>query len=320
MRLLIPAIFLLGLFAQCVYAKPSASDQQNPSSNFSLKALQTPFRMPESERKNITGNPSWTAPQEPFRIYANTWYVGPRGLGVFLITAQTGDVLIDGGVPGDASLIEANIRSLGINLRDVKWILNSHAHFDHAGGIARLAHDADAQVIASAADTPLLERGGRNDPEFGDRFPFPSVHVARTVADGESLHLGDLVLTSHTTPGHTKGNTTWTWMACEGKRCLHMVDVGSLSAPGYKLIRNPKYPDIIKDFEHSFGVVAQLPCDIPLAPHPGMVNFWARVAKRKQGDTNTLIDPTGCRGYAKKARKKFEAKLARQRADAVLTK
>jgi metallo-beta-lactamase class B len=269
--------------------------------------------MPASEQANIAENPSWTAPQKPFRIHGNTWYVGPRGLGVFLITAPTGDVLIDGGVPGDARLIEANIRTLGIALHDIKWILNSHAHSDHAGDIARLVHDTGAQVIAGAADAALLERGGYDDPQYGDRFPFPPVHVARTVIDGERLHLGDLELTAHATPGHTRGNTTWTWTSCEGTRCLHVVDVGSLSAPGFRLVGDP---GIVRQFERSFGVVAALPCDVPIAPHPGMVDFWARVARREQGDANALVDPAGCRAYAKAARESFEAELAKQRAEA----
>ncbi|MGY0558501.1 MULTISPECIES: MBL fold metallo-hydrolase [unclassified Lysobacter] len=168
-------------------------------------------------------------------------------------------------------------------------LLNTHAHFDHAGGIAQLAHDTGAQVIASAADTSALERGGRGDPEYGDKFPFPPVNVVRTMKDGEHLQLGDLMLTAHATPGHTKGNMTLTWMSCEDKRCLHMVDIGSLSAPGYKLVENSKYRDIVKDFEHSFAMVATLPCDIALNPHPGAVHFWARVANRKQGDVNALV-------------------------------
>jgi|HubBroStandDraft_4_1064222.scaffolds.fasta_scaffold67195_2 metallo-beta-lactamase class B len=303
MHLLMAAILASSLIVQSAYAQPPSAGHAKTTSDSSCE-----------------NDPSYTALQKPFRIYGDTWYVGPRGLGVFLITAPTGDVLIDSGVPSHASLIENNIRDLGINLRDIKWILNSHAHCDHAGGIAQLVHDTGAQVIANAADTPLLERGGHDDPQYGDRFLFPSVHVTRIVTDGESLRLGDLVLTAHSTPGHTKGNTTWTWTSCEDKRCLHMIDVGSLSAPGYKVIDNPKYPDILKDYEHSFVLVAALPCDIPLAPHPEMVNFWGRVDKHEQGDADALIDPVGCRTYAKAARESFETQLTKQRADRASSK
>lgn len=313
MRVLMPAILISCLIAQYAYAQAAPVEQHVAANDFSQTHSQKPFHMPASEQENLAENPSWTAAQEPFRIYGNTWYVGPHGLGVFLITAPEGHVLIDGGVPGSAPLIEANIRKLGFELHDVKWILNSHAHSDHAGDIAQLAHDTGAQVIANAADAPLLERGGNDDPQYDDRFPFPPVHVARTVTDGETLHLGNLTVTAQATPGHTKGNTTWTWMSCEGKRCLHMVDVGSLSAPGFKLL---KHPDLLKDFEHSFTVVASLPCDIPLAPHPGMVDFWERVAKRKIGDAKDLVDAKGCRAYATYARQQFESQLARQREDA----
>lgn len=305
MRPLLAATLVAGLLVRSVQAQTPAPQQ--------AANLAKPFRMPASERKNIADNPSWTAPQKPFRIYGNTWYVGPHGLGVFLITAPTGDILIDGGVPGDAGMIEGNLRALGIDPHHVKWILNTHAHADHAGGIARLAQDTGAQVIANAADAPLLERGGHDDPEYGDRFPFTPVHVARTVSDGERLHLGNLVLTAHATPGHTKGNTTWTWTSCEDRHCLRMVDVGSLSAPGFKLIDNANYPNIIQDFEHSFAAIAALHCDIPLAPHPEMVDFWKRVAKRTHGDADALLDSGGCRAYATAARAAFEAQLAKQR-------
>lgn len=321
MRVLLAATLLSGLVvAQCAHALSHPSGQASHVNGASRAPPQQPFRMPESEQRNIADNPSWTAPQKPFRIYGNTWYVGPRGLGVFLVTATTGDVLIDGGVPGDVALIEANIRSLHVDLHDIKWILNSHAHTDHAGGIAQLARDTGAQVIAGAGDAALLERGGHDDPQYGDRFPFPPVHVARTVADGDRLRLGDLALTAHATPGHTRGNTTWTWKSCEGARCLHMVDVGSLSAPGFRLVGNPQSTGIVADFKHSFAVVAALPCDIPLAPHPDMVDFWARVDKRDQGQADALVDPAGCRAYAQAARANFEAELARQRVKAASVK
>ena len=161
-RVLMAAILFSGLIAHSAHAQPP---------------LAAPAKMVNDH--SCASDPTWTAAQTPFRIYGNTWFVGPRGLGVFLVTASTGDVLIDGGVPDDAQLIEANIRTLGVDLRDIKWILNSHAHCDHAGGIAQLARDTGAQVIASATDTALLGRGGHDDPEYGDRFVFPPVHVTR---------------------------------------------------------------------------------------------------------------------------------------------
>lgn len=241
---------------------------------------------------SCVNDPSWAAAQKPVRIHGETWHVGPRGLGVFLIASPAGHVLIDGGTATKTRLIATNIESVGIDLRDIKWILNSHAHCDPAGGMQALARESGAQVIASTADAPLLARGGRGDPQYRNRYTFPPVKVTRTVADGEALRLGDLALTAHATPGHTKGNTTWTWTSCEGTRCLDMVLVGSLSAPGFTLTGNPSHPDVIEDFERSFATVAALPCDIALAPHPGMVDFWERIDERHRGNADALIDPT----------------------------
>lgn len=273
-------------------------------------------RPPTPEQANTAEHPEWTAPQPPTHVYGNTWYVGPRGLSVLLIVAPAGDVLIDAGVPGDAPLIEANIRALGVQLGDIKWIVNSHAHYDHAGDMARIARDTGAQVIASAADAPLLARGGRGDLQYGDRFPYPPVQVTRTVSDGERLQLGDLLLTAHLTPGHTPGNTTWTWLSCARKHCVHIVDIGSLSAPGYDLVGKRAEPGLVAAFERSFALVAALPCDIALHPHPEAVDFWKRVARRDAGVADALIDRNGCRDYATAARARFETELAAQRVNA----
>jgi metallo-beta-lactamase class B len=299
MRMVIPVTMVLGLLAPGAHAQ-------------AMLAVTANLANPPS----CVSDPAWIAPQAPFRIYGNTWFVGPHGLGVFLLTAPTGDVLIDGGVPEAAPLIEANLRALGIELHDIKWILNSHAHCDHAGGIAQLARDTGAQVIASAADAPLLARGGRDDPHYADRFRFPPVPVSRTVTPGERVRLGDLLLTAHATPGHTRGNTTWTWTSCERGRCLHIVDVGSLSAPGFTLVGNTNYPETIADFRRSFARVAALPCDIAIAPHPAMVDFWTRVAKRDKGNADALIDTTLCRSYANDERQSFEAQLKEEQAKA----
>ncbi len=262
------------------------------------------------------GDSSWTAAQAPFRIHGNTWHVGPRGIGVFLITAPTGHVLVDVGPPGVASLVEANVRRLGFEPRDIKWILISHGHCDHAGDAAALVRLTGAQLIAGAGEEALLARGGRDDPQYGDRFTYAPARVTRTAKDGERLRLGALTVTAHATPGHTKGNTTYAWTSCEDGRCLEIVDVASLSAPGYRLLGNPRHPDLIADFMSSFDKVAALDCDLALGPHPETVAFWDRMSRRDQGDANALIDRERCRRYATSARQRFEAELARQRASA----
>ncbi len=278
----------------------------------SIHAASANDSSPGTDAAACVNDASWVAEQTPFRIHGDTWHVGPRGLGVFLIKAPTGHVLIDGGVPANAALVEKNLRSLGVDLHDIKWILNSQAHCDHAGAIAQLARDTGAQVIAGAADEALLARGGRDDPQFADRFTYAPVRVDRTVRDGEALRLGDLTLTAHATPGHTPGNTTWAWRSCEDGRCLDIVFVGSLSAPDYRLVDNAAYPGLADDFERSFAKVAALPCDLALAPHPGMIGFWERVEKQGRIDRTALVDPSQCRRYAERARDAFGKELARQ--------
>jgi len=278
--------------------------------------LQSANAAPAAVAPQSSARAGWNAPQTPFRIYGNTWYVGVRGLTAILVTSPAGDVLIDGDLPESAPLIEDHIRALGFRLADVKLILNTHAHYDHAGGIAQLQRDTGAEVVASVAGAALMARGGRGDPQYGDAYPYTPPGRIRTVADGEIVKLGPLAIATHLTPGHTPGSTTWTWRSCEADRCLDIVYADSLSTPDYKLVNNPEYPGIVGDYRHSFATIAALPCDIVLSPHPGMVDFWERVDKLQAGDANALIDRNGCRKYAQDASTAFEAKLAEQEAAA----
>jgi metallo-beta-lactamase class B len=111
----------------------------------------------------------WNRPQTPFHIFANTYYVGTRGLSAILITSEAGHVLIDGGLPESAEPIASSVRALGFKVEDVRLILNSHAHFDHAGGIAELQRMSGAGVAATLWSVSVLTSGAvpRSDPQFG---------------------------------------------------------------------------------------------------------------------------------------------------------
>lgn len=294
MRFLIP-----GLMALLPVVVPIAARHE--------RADPSPISTPAAD---CAHDATWTEAVPPVRIHGTTWHVGPKGLGVFLITSPTGHVLIDGGVPGGAPLVLANLRTIGVEPREVKWILISHAHCDHAGAVAELVEATGAKVMAGAEDVALLARGGADDPQYGDRLRYPVVRGARGVREGEVLRLGGVTVTAHATPGHTRGNMTWAWSSCEAERCVRIVDVGSLSAPDYTLVDNPRHPTLLADYEASFAKVARLRCDLAVAPHPGMVDFWERVARR---DAGALLEPGVCRRYAEASREGFRAAVERER-------
>lgn len=265
---------------------------------------------------------SWSQPQQPFRIYGNSWYVGTRGLSAILVTSPQGHVLIDGTLEDNAAQIEANIRTLGFRLRDVRLILNSHAHSDHAGAIARLARDSGATVAASAAGARELGLGGDDpdDPQYGMAPRYPAVAPVEVVADGAAVRVGPIAMVAHYTPGHTPGSTSWTWRSCEAGRCLALAYVDSLTALGRDGFRYGDEPARVAAFRHSFATVAGLPCDILITPHPEASGFMQKVAARDRGHSSAaLVDPGACRAYAAAAEPRFEERLAKERQEARTT-
>jgi metallo-beta-lactamase class B len=263
----------------------------------------------------------WNAAHEPFRIFGNTYYVGVAGLSSVLVASDKGLILLDGGLPQSAPLIDANIRKLGFKTEDIRLIVNSHAHFDHAGGIAALQRMSGASVAASASGARALEGGEppADDPQaaFGKAANrFPSVKRVKVVADGETLRVGELAVTAHLTPGHTPGSTTWTWRSCEAARCLEIVYADSLnpvSAPGFRFTGDAAHFSITDAFRRSISTVGSLPCDILLSVHPGFAGMEDKLKRRReQPGSEPFVDPTACRTYAADAAKRLEQRIAEE--------
>jgi len=288
----------------------------------SLAAAATPALEPDAsiECDNCAG---WNAEQPPFRIYGNSWFVGVRGLSSVLIVGSEGSILLDGALPQSAPLIEAHIRLLGFRVEDVRLIGNSHAHYDHAGGIAALVRDSGGRALASAEGAVALESGRPHpdDPQagFGESARFPPVPNVRRVRDGERIELGDLAVTARATPGHTPGSTTWTWRSCEGTRCLDIVYADSLnavSAPGFRF-SDPAYPERESRLRRSIAAIEALPCDVLVTVHPEFSRIFERAARRTAGEADALVDASACRAYAADASVRLDARLAGERAHPV---
>jgi metallo-beta-lactamase class B len=260
----------------------------------------------------------WNRPLAPFRVFGNTYYVGTAGLSAILVASDGGLILLDGALPQSAPLIDANIQALGFRTQDVRLIVNSHAHFDHAGGIAALQRASGARVAASPSGAEALEQGSptRDDPQFAFGVAvnrFPAVKSVDRVNDGETLRVGSLAVTAHLTPGHTPGSTTWTWRSCQGERCLDVVYADSLtavSAPGFR------FSDRQASFRRSLETVGALPCDILLTTHPGASGLDEKLERRRTnapGAEDPLIDAKACRAYAEAAAGRFTKRLSEEK-------
>ncbi|MCC7644011.1 MULTISPECIES: subclass B3 metallo-beta-lactamase [unclassified Janthinobacterium] len=261
---------------------------------------------------------AWNADQTPFRIFGNTYYVGVKGLSSVLITSPQGHVLIDGGLPESAPKIIANIAALGFRIEDVKLILNSHGHIDHAGGLAELQRRSDALVAASPSAALDLASGevGPDDPQYHALPKYPPVKDMRLARDGGQFNVGPVTVTAHATPGHTPGGLSWTWQSCDGPRCRNMVYADSLNAvsrPGFKFSASSEYPNAVADLRHSFETLEKLPCDVLISAHPEASQLWERLEASATAGSEAFIDPQACRAYVAAARSVLESRLEQEK-------
>jgi len=284
-----------------------------------LALLLPPFATSRAQRAiECAQCADWNVPQRPIRLHGNTYYVGTHGLGAILITSPQGHVLIDGGLPQSAPLIRANVESLGFHMRDVKLILNSHAHYDHAGGIAELQRASGARVSASAWSASVMKSGKSQpgDPQLGIAFDYAPVSNVASFSFEDTLRVGPIAIVPHATPGHTPGGTTWTWRSCDGARCLDFVYADSqtpVSADDFLFTKNTTYPNAIADFERGFATLERLSCDVLVTPHPSVSSLWDRVSPTDGTIGATFVDRGACTRYAANARRALEARVAKER-------
>lgn len=266
--------------------------------------------------KACAADAGWDDPSPPRLVFDNTWFVGTCGISAVLVTSTSGHVLIDGGTSIGGPLVAANIEAAGFQLRDVKYIVNSHPHDDHAGGIAHLQKVSGATVLALAPSAEALRRGrgDRSDPQFDISKPFPPVprDKVRVIENGFRLRLGDIDLTAHATPGHTPGSTSWTWERCEGDTCARIAYVDSVSAISddtYKYSDEAAHPGYLAAFRAALETITGFDCNLLITPHPGASELWQRVGP---GANAPLLDDSACRRYAQRAGDNLTARIAKE--------
>ena len=258
----------------------------------------------------------WNTPTEPFKMIGNVYYVGTDGLASYLITSPQGHVLVDTAMPEATSQIKANIEKLGFKVTDIKYLVNTHAHIDHTGGLAEMKQASGAQLVAGAADKPLLEGGYYPGAQEDTALAFPPVKVDRTVREGDKVTVGDVTLTARETPGHSPGCTSWEFSVKDGDATRSALVFCSGTVALNRLVTNPTYPGIVTDYRTTFARAKDMKVDVLLAPHPEMYKMAEKRAKLAEGGPNPFVNPGEFNAYAETLEKAFEDALAKQTAAA----
>lgn len=256
------------------------------------------------------GRDGWSDVAPPAHIYGNVYMVGTCGITSLLITTPKGHFLIDGATAEAATGIADNIRKLGFNPKDVRYLLATHEHVDHAGGLAALKRITGAKFVTRAEAKVAMESGapGPTDPQLGLLPPFEGLKADLILRDGQTLRLGQQKLTMIATPGHTPGGTSWTWKSCDGALCQQIVYSDSLNAVSADSYRFTDHPAYVATIRASIDRISSLKnCDILISPHPFQSDLFERLS-----DKSKLVDPTGCARYASAANDRLNARLAKE--------
>jgi metallo-beta-lactamase class B len=253
-------------------------------------------------------------PYAPFKIGEGLYYVGASDYASYLIVTKAGLIVIDGGDATVGHQVVGNIRTLGFDPAQVKILLNTHQHYDHAGGLAELKKASGAKLYASAADGAIIAAGGRGDPFLkGERFYYEPVKPDVTLKDGQKVSLGGWTLTAHVTGGHTKGCTTWTFpVTVAGKVRQALVHCSSSVLPGYRLGKVETYPGQTADYEKSFATWKSLPCEVFIASHGAFYDMQAKRKALDAGKADAFVDPEGCKAFYARSEAAFRAELKKQ--------
>lgn len=256
--------------------------------------------------------PSWYEPAEPFRVIGPVHSVGSRGLSVFFIPTTEGHLVIDGGLPETAAIAADNIRALGYDPADIRILLNTHAHFDHSGGLAELKAQSQARLYAHEGDRSALEGGFYLGYEDRSLFNAPPVAVDQTIADGETVRLGEVSLTAQHTPGHTRGCTSWMLRVEENGRPFEVLVFCSASVAANRLVGPPQYPGIVDDYRRTFARTRSWQPDVFLSNHAEFYGMASKRARQQAGDALAFVQPGEFAAFIRKAEADFEAALRAQ--------
>ncbi len=234
--------------------------------------------------------PDWISHIEPTRVIGPIHLVGAKGLSSFFIPTSEGHILIDAPLPQHGPVILEHIRALGYEPADLKILLNTHAHWDHFGGLAHIKEVTGAKMMASAADRPLLE-AGVDRSEVDPIYNVPSVAVNETIEDGQTIQLGNVRLRADILPGHSPGCTSWSLQVEEADESFDVLIFCSMTVSPLGLPSDPETLEpLLANYRGSFEKAKDWSPDVFLSNHAEFYDLGSKLERLANGNPLAFVD------------------------------
>jgi len=226
---------------------------------------------------------AWSRPYEPFRIAGNLYYVGTYDLACYLIATPKGNILINTGLVESVPMIQKNVEALGFKFGDIKILLNTQGHYDHAAGLAEIKQMTGAKMMVHEGDAQVLTDGGSSDLVFGGNgITFAPVKVDRRLHDRDTIQIGETKLIVLHHPGHTKGASSFLIDVKDEKRSWRVLLVNMPTILSQTRISGmPVYPNVGRDYLYTLESLKKLQFDLWVSSHASQFRLHD---KRKPGD------------------------------------
>lgn len=233
--------------------------------------------------------PHWLADVDPVRLIGPIHIVGSKGLSSFFIPTPDGHILIDASLQRHGPIILNQIRALGYDPADLKILLNTHAHFDHFGGLAHIKEITGAKMITSAGDRSLMEAGADRS-DIDPIFIAPGVAVDQIVEDGETIQLGGVQLTANIMPGHSPGCTSWSMQVEETGETYDVLIFCSIAVSPLGLPNDQEtFDGLVTNYKNSFEKAKAWRPDVFLSNHSEFYNLASKLTKLRGGDPMAFV-------------------------------
>ena len=266
--------------------------------------------------------------QTPFNMIGNIFYVGTKFVSSHLFTSEKGHILIDACMPDDGPVILENIKALGFDVYDIRYLLITHAHIDHVGSAAYIAKETGASVCVGEADVPAAEHGQimRYD-KFGNKtgvdlstevmgnekkywLNFEPVEVDRTLNDGDYIKLGTTAIKVYHIPGHTVASCRFSFQVEYKRKKYSGLLPGGISVNVFQdeILKDNIFGANIYDYINGLKQMQTMDVDVWLGAHPFFnetFEKWERLQQHNE-NINQYIDPEGGKIFLNKWLKEAE--------------